>query len=94
MNALIPITGLWKWIVGRPSVGAAASVIRLERRALERRALCPGGKLQCLRGMLWITVDGDERDVILREGATYATERRIHVMIEALEDSVLGLRSE
>ena len=91
VNALIPIADLWKWIIGRPCVGAAASVIRLEKRGLEHRTLRPGGKLQCVKGTLWITVAGEGRDVILQEGAIYATDRSIRVLIEALEDAVVGL---
>lgn len=96
MNPLIPITDLWKWIIGRPCASACVAVtrLRLEKRGLESRMLHPGEKLRCVKGTLWLTVEREGRDVILPAGAVYTGDRRTRVLIEALEDSVVGFQPD
>jgi len=33
-----------------------------------------GSRLACLRGTLWITLDGERRDIVLRSGERFVVE--------------------
>jgi hypothetical protein len=47
--------------------------------------------LRCETGELWLTFDGDRRDVILTAGKSWAVTRRGPVVISAFEPSVLAV---
>lgn len=47
-----------------------------------------GQRVECLAGVLWITQDGDLRDVILETGEAFAFDRRGNALISALADSL------
>lgn len=49
-------------------------------------------ELCCMRGELWITCDGDCKDLILREGERYRVERRQALALYAFQDSVFEVR--
>jgi hypothetical protein len=49
-------------------------------------------ELHCTRGELWITYDGDCKDLILREGERYRIERREVLVLYAFEDSVFEVQ--
>jgi hypothetical protein len=44
-------------------------------------------EIACLRGSLWITHDGDPKDVVLEAGQSYRSDRRARMLIQALEDA-------
>lgn len=46
-----------------------------------------GRRVECLRGCIWITVDGDVRDVVLVAGQSLRLDRQQPVLIQALEPS-------
>lgn len=43
--------------------------------------------LRCKTGLLWITAEGEKRDVILHPGETWTAHRRGRVVVEALAPS-------
>lgn len=45
--------------------------------------------LRCESGELWITLDGDRRDIILAAGDSLSTRGRVLVAISALQPSTL-----
>lgn len=51
-----------------------------------------GHTLRCESGELWITIDGDRRDHILKPGASLQVERDAPVIVSALHDSALTAR--
>lgn len=51
----------------------------------------PDHVLNCKRGELWITVDGDRRDIILAPGESWRIESRETVVITALKASTLNV---
>ena len=55
------------------------------RRVHETRAF--GHRVECLSGSLWITQDGDQRDVVLAAGESFAFDRPGDALISALDDS-------
>jgi hypothetical protein len=50
-------------------------------------------RLACAAGELWITQDGDLRDIVLRAGEDFTTLPGRRVLVSALEDSVLEVRT-
>jgi hypothetical protein len=53
-----------------------------------RRVHCAFGKrVECLSGSLWITQDGDRRDVLLADGEAFEFDRPGDALVSALADS-------
>jgi hypothetical protein len=50
-----------------------------------------GKELHCLSGELWVTQDGDPRDVILIVGQSYLVERAARMVVSALQDAEFEL---
>ncbi len=48
-----------------------------------------GRSLAVFRGLLWVTQDGDRRDIFLRAGQTFTIDQPGTTIVEALEDSSL-----
>ncbi len=47
-----------------------------------------GSSIECLAGKLWITHDGDPKDIELEPGRCYVVDRRSKMLVHALSDSV------
>ena len=56
----------------------------------------PAGALRlvCREGSVWITLDHDERDVILSEGEDFFVQPHQHVIAYALQTAVLRLEPQ
>ena len=46
-----------------------------------------GRRLECLGGSIWITQDGDLRDIVLRAGEGFDFDRRGDALLSAFADS-------
>ncbi len=46
-----------------------------------------GQRIECESGQLWITQDGDPRDVILQAHEYFTLDQRGHTLVSALEDA-------
>ena len=46
-----------------------------------------GRSVECLSGSLWITQDGDRRDIVLGPGEAFAFDRSADAMLSAFDDS-------
>ena len=55
------------------------------RRIRETRPF--GHRIECLSGSLWITQDGDSRDIVLAPGDSFSLDRAGDALISALDDS-------
>ncbi len=53
-----------------------------------------GVRIDCLEGSLWITQDGDPRDVILPAGRSYRIDRTSRVLVFAATDARLQITSQ
>jgi hypothetical protein len=51
-----------------------------------------GVRIGCTRGSLWITVDGDPRDVVLEAGESFVGERPGRMLVYALSPSSLSMQ--
>ena len=50
-----------------------------------------GRRVECLNGTLWVTQDGDSRDIVLEPGDSFTFDHRGDALISALDDSRLLL---
>ncbi|MES2510592.1 MAG: DUF2917 domain-containing protein [Pseudomonadota bacterium] len=50
-----------------------------------------GMKLECLEGSVWVTLDGDLRDVILEPGQAFTVDRDQRILIQALDSARVRL---
>ncbi|MCW5611287.1 MAG: DUF2917 domain-containing protein [Rubrivivax sp.] len=50
-----------------------------------------GMALECVRGTLWITHDGDRKDIVLQQGESYVAARTSTMLIHALDDSTVRI---
>ena len=46
-----------------------------------------GRSIECLSGSLWITQDGDRRDIVLGPGEAFTFDRRTDALLSAFDDS-------
>jgi hypothetical protein len=46
-----------------------------------------GRRVECLSGSLWITQDGDSRDIVLSPGEAFDFDRRGDALVSALDES-------
>jgi Protein of unknown function (DUF2917) len=46
-----------------------------------------GRRVECVSGSIWITQDGDRRDVVLGPGEAFEFDRRGDAIVSALRDS-------
>ncbi len=60
---------------------------RLGKGSVRRLGHAGGRRVECLSGVLWITQDGDRRDVILETGDAFVFDRRGDALLSALADS-------
>ena len=44
-----------------------------------------GVTIECLEGSVWITLDGDSRDVVLSTGQTFVVDRDWRTLVQALD---------
>lgn len=51
----------------------------------------PGVTIRCSRGRLWITHDGDPRDVVLEANQSYTAERCDQMTLHAVVDSEMEM---
>jgi hypothetical protein len=56
--------------------------------SLRQRA---GDRIECTSGSLWITQDGDLRDIVLRAGESFRLDRSGTALISALTDARLAV---
>lgn len=51
-----------------------------------------GALIRCLRGVLWITQNRDQRDIVLNAGESFTLDRKGPAMVWSLADSTVELR--
>lgn len=70
----------------RPS---AHEVTALARHQVVERSRPIGVMVHCISGCLWLTHDGDCRDIVLHAGESHKCDRRERLLVQGLEDSRL-----
>ena len=51
-------------------------------------------EVHCVLGALWITHDGDPKDIVVEAGHSYLVDRSARMLVSALEDSKYVLTRE
>lgn len=64
----------------------SAAHVLVKGRVL-RLATRPGDRIECLSGHLWLTQDGDRRDIVLESGEAFVVDRHAGVVASALRDT-------
>lgn len=59
----------------------------LEKGRIRRVPAALGRRVECLSGSLWITQDGDARDIVLAPGESFEFDHTGDALISALADS-------
>lgn len=65
----------------------------LRRQVIQLRAR-KGERIECRTGQLWLTQDGDPRDVILAANQSFVVDRSGPVVVSALEDAAFAFQRE
>ncbi|MGH6627961.1 MAG: DUF2917 domain-containing protein [Burkholderiaceae bacterium] len=61
--------------------------LSLERQALFSVADAAGLQIECREGSVWITLDGDPRDVVLEPNGLFSTAQHRRALIYALQSA-------
>lgn len=51
-----------------------------------------GGSVECVDGCVWLTFDGDCRDIVLQAGESHVADRQARLIVYALEPSAIRLQ--
>jgi len=73
--------------------GAHRYQVSLEHQGLFEIADAAGVSLRCDDGDLWITLDNDPRDIVLRAGEVFTTDQHRRALVYALRSSTLTLQA-
>jgi hypothetical protein len=71
------------------TVSQPAYLMRRQTFSLHTRK---GQRIECRTGQIWVTQDGDARDVILGSDESLTLDRSGHTLVSALEDASFMLR--
>jgi hypothetical protein len=90
----LPFSGLFHRRTAAPR--AALTPAQGERQRLQKGSTLvvarpQGWTIECEQGSLWITYDGDPKDIVLAPGQSHVAERPSRMLVHALGDSALRL---
>ncbi len=61
--------------------------INLRKGAIHRLPKGRGQRIESLSGSLWVTIDNDQRDIIVNPGEGFSVDRNDATLISALDDA-------
>ncbi len=65
--------------------------IRLAGRKLLRLHDAPGSTVRALDGSVWITEEGDRRDIVLSQGESFVLQRRGAALVWPMGEAVVSV---
>ena len=65
--------------------------VSLDRRAMFSVPDAAGVRFTCHEGSIWITLDGDTRDIVLGDGDGFSSQEHRRALIYALAPSQVGM---
>lgn len=74
-------------------LNAAEGSIRLQRDQHMRLSDARGYQIKSVNGTVWITQEGDSRDIVLKEGQSFVVDRDGTTLLSALNDADLRLKA-
>lgn len=72
----------------------AASVVSLASGQSHSVTRFQGGMIECMEGCVWLTHDGDCRDVLLEAGQSHVADRESRLLIHAMRSAAVRLRAQ
>lgn len=84
---------LGRWLVSRAVAARepAASIVSLAHQEIHAVTGFQGGSIECTEGCVWLTHDGDCRDVVLEAGQSHVADRGSRLVIYAMASSAVRL---
>lgn len=73
-------------------IGLTQANIALEARHAMTLTNAAGVEVECVTGQVWLTMDGDRRDIFLTPGDAHSIERDGLTLINAIEPSLVHLQ--
>lgn len=67
-------------------------VIGLSKREVLALAGRPGTRIESRCGSIWVTQDGDLRDIVLAAGQAHVLDRAGPVLVQALDSALVAVR--
>lgn len=67
------------------------SDLRLAHQAIYSLEDAAGVQIACREGTVWLTLDGDPRDIVLEAGEVFTTPQHRHALVYALQPSRISL---
>ncbi|HLL10423.1 MAG TPA: DUF2917 domain-containing protein [Rubrivivax sp.] len=93
---LITILRKWLRILSPRFLDHSKVLEPVHLRIAEGQSICigdaAGRTLNCLAGSVWITHDGDPKDVIVDSGESYRVTRPERMIVFALRNSAMRMR--
>ncbi len=68
--------------------------LKLAHHAIFTMPDAQGIEVRCLSGSVWLTLDGDRRDIVLSAGETFRADTHVRALVSALEPSCIAVASE
>jgi hypothetical protein len=65
--------------------------LQLTYQAIYSLADAAGVQIACREGTVWLTLDGDPRDIVLEAGEAFTTPEHRHALVYALQPSRISL---
>ncbi|MBI1891202.1 MAG: DUF2917 domain-containing protein [Burkholderiales bacterium] len=69
------------------------SAVRLQRDQHMRLQDARGWQIKSVNGTVWLTQEGDSRDIVLRKGQSFVLDRDGTALLSALNDADLCLQA-
>lgn len=69
------------------SISQQCAELIVARNQIREVAHPLGVTIECLEGSVWVTLDGDSRDVVLDAGQSFTVDRNQRTLLMALEDA-------
>ena len=91
-----PFAAAWRALCGavahqKRTQSAPMSSVEILGKGATLALLRPVGyRIDCLEGCVWVTLDGDKRDIVLSAGQSYWPDRHAQALVHALEESRVG----
>jgi hypothetical protein len=74
-------------------LNSVPSAIRLERDQHLRLNDARGWQVKSVNGTVWITQEGDSRDIVIKKGQSFVLDRDGTTLLSALNDADLHLQA-
>lgn len=75
----------------RPTTSARCSDQKIARNEILEVKQPLGVTIECLEGSIWVTLDGDSRDVVLGAGQAFIVDRKQRTLLQALDTARVRL---